>query len=122
MSMRGFICRKVESALHAELKALLFGLEVTRRYFSKSLIIESDSLLAIKEVSKKIESFCSWSSIILDITEISLGYGSCNFNFVRRDANHLAHNVAKLNCDRRAEMIWKDSFPSNICNLDSFNC
>ncbi|XWS17037.1 hypothetical protein CRYUN_Cryun33cG0033200 [Craigia yunnanensis] len=50
----GVSCEEnVESALHAELKAILFGLEVARSHFSESLVIESDSLLAITEISKK---------------------------------------------------------------------
>ena len=49
----------VDSALHAELKAILFGLEVARSHFSEFLVVESDSLLAIKEISKNTESLCS---------------------------------------------------------------
>ena len=43
----------IESLLHAELKAILFGLEVALYNCLLSLMIESDSLLGIQEITKQ---------------------------------------------------------------------
>ena len=62
----------IDSALHAELKAILFGLEVSRNNFSEPIIVESDSLLSITEISMKNNSFCEWDGIISDSLDLSL--------------------------------------------------
>ena len=39
---------KVESSLHAELKAIAFGLEIAKEISVPSIFVESDSLMAIQ--------------------------------------------------------------------------
>ncbi|XWS46691.1 hypothetical protein CRYUN_Cryun14cG0089800 [Craigia yunnanensis] len=65
----------IESALHAELKATLFGLQVTRNLYIEKITIESDSLLAIRELSKN-DICCVCDGIISDILDFSLEDGS----------------------------------------------
>ena len=48
----------VESPLHAEFQAILFGLEVARSNSFLSIMVESDFLLAIQEILKQEGSFC----------------------------------------------------------------
>ena len=111
------ICN-VESPLHAELKAITFGLEVTRDNSFLSILVESDSLLAIQEILKHQRSFCQWESIISDITDMSLEYGHCRFNHIRRYANEYAHNVAKLPCELGNYIVWRNTIPHSLCNSD----
>ncbi|XWS50530.1 hypothetical protein CRYUN_Cryun12cG0094700 [Craigia yunnanensis] len=54
----------MENALHAEFKAILFGLEECRHNSFNSVIIENDSLMAIMEIE---ESMYEWEGIISDI-------------------------------------------------------
>ena len=48
---------KVESSLQAELKAIAFDLEIAKENLFPSILVESDSLLAIQEILKHQESF-----------------------------------------------------------------
>ena len=57
----------VDSAFQAEIMAILFGLQMTREQDFKDLMVESDCLLAVKEISQKNESLCEWGSLIKDI-------------------------------------------------------
>ncbi|XWS63816.1 hypothetical protein CRYUN_Cryun06bG0134500 [Craigia yunnanensis] len=50
---------RIMSPLHAEIKAILFGLEVALDNSFLSLKVESDSLLAIQDILKQAESFCA---------------------------------------------------------------
>ena len=49
--------KKVESPLHAEIKAILFGPQLATEMNLKKFQMENDSLLAIKEILKRIDSF-----------------------------------------------------------------
>ena len=101
----------INSAMHAELfKVILFGLEVTQNNFSEPLIVESDSLLVITEISKKNDSLCEWDGIISDILKLSLEGGSCRFNHIRRFTNVLAHNIVCLYCETGDHLIWRELF------------
>ena len=49
---------KMESPLQAELKAIAFGLEIAMENSFPSISVESDSLMAIKEIMKNHDSSC----------------------------------------------------------------
>lgn len=84
---------KVDLPLHSEIKTILFGLEIARNNSFLSLIVESDSLIAVQEISKKQVSYCERESLILDIMDLSLEFQSCNFIYIRRSTNACAHNI-----------------------------
>ena len=112
---------KIQSSFHAELKAILFGLEIACTYSFSSLTVENDSLLAFLEIKKYPESLCEWGSIVSDIKDLSAQYELCEFHFVRRSANVCAHNIAKLPCDLGGYQVWRNSLPPNLCNPD-YSC
>ena len=100
---------KVESPLHAKLKTVAFGLEIVKENSFPSILVESDSLMAIQEISKLHDSFCQWKCIISVISDLSMEYELCNFTHIRRSANMCAHNVAKLPCDLGSFFVWRNS-------------
>ena len=61
--------------------------------------LESDCLVAVKEILKNEESFCEWGSVISDIQELVSEFESCIISHVKRNFNHLAHNLTKYPCD-----------------------
>ena len=97
--------------LHAEIKALLFGLEITLNNSFLSLVVESDSLLAIQEILKQPVSFCVWEGIISDTIDLSLDCNLCNFHHIRRYANGFAHNLTKLCTELGDYKVWRNSLP-----------
>ena len=109
---------RVDSPLHAEIKAILFGMEVAWANSFSSLIVESDSLIAIQEISKNQESFCEWESIISDIMDLSLLCSNCSFHSIKRSANMCAHDIAKVYCELGSLKEWRNSLPPYLCNPD----
>ena len=89
----------VELPLHAEFLTILFGLEVARRNSFLSMIVESDSLLAIQEILKHKGFFCEWQCLISDIISLSLEYNYYKFSHIRRSTNGCAHNIVHLSCE-----------------------
>ena len=57
----------IQSLLQAELLAICFGLQLSRSYNFTSVLIESDSLLAVNEISNQSTMMSEWGSIIADI-------------------------------------------------------
>ncbi|XWS11866.1 hypothetical protein CRYUN_Cryun37aG0037900 [Craigia yunnanensis] len=108
----------VASLLHAKLKAIAFGMEITKENSFSSILIESDSLLVIKEIMKNKESFYQWECIISDIHEMSLEFRHYSFSHIRRTGNVCAHNVAKLPCVLGNHIVRRNSIPHNLCNPD----
>ena len=50
----------IQSPLQAELLVILHGLHLAMEKDFKSIHIETDSMLAVSEISKKSSSFCIW--------------------------------------------------------------
>ena len=109
---------RVESPFHAELKAVAFGLEIAKEISSPSIHVESDSLMAIEEILKSHNSFCQWQCILSDISDMSGEYELCTFTHIKRSANMCAHNVAKLPCELGCYLVWRNTTPPSLCNLD----
>ncbi|XWS70975.1 hypothetical protein CRYUN_Cryun03dG0096900 [Craigia yunnanensis] len=86
----------VDSLLQANFTTILFGMEESRHSNLTSLCIESDSLMAIKEIELGQESLYEWRGIISDIHNMYKDLNFHNFRHVRRTANGCAHNMAKL--------------------------
>ena len=71
----------INSPLQAELCAILFGLQVVRKWNLKEIQIERDSLIAIKEIQKE-SSYNEWRSILFDIWDSALNHNLCFFGHV----------------------------------------
>ena len=89
----------IDSPLQAEIKAILFGLQMAKEVDFKNIQMESDCLMAVTKISKNDDSFCEWNNILTDINDISLDYDSCFFSHISRIANALAHNIVKYHCE-----------------------
>ena len=107
---------EVECPLQAELLAILFGLEECRSQLLQSLIIESDSLLAVREIEIRHESFSERFSIILDIIHVAQHYTGRQFCHISRLTNKCAHMLTKIPCHLGDYKIWKNSLSPSFCN------
>ena len=110
-----------DTPLLAEIKAILFGVQMAKEMGIRNIQLESDCLLAITELSKNDDSFCEWNSILMDIEAESLDYDICLFTHVSRIANALAHNIAKYHCELGDHRIWRNALPPLICNPDALS-
>lgn len=81
--------------LHAKLLAIWVSVELAVFQGSLDILLESDSLMAIDEVKKRLQFFLSLGGIVFDIVSLSLVFSSCNFLYTSREANSLVHNLVK---------------------------
>ena len=86
----------VYSPLQAELLAIRFGLEIALGKGYTKIIIETDSLLAVKEIEKGYASLCEWGNIVCDISFYLAQCESGRVCHVYRKANSLAHHLAQM--------------------------
>ncbi|XVF38188.1 hypothetical protein REPUB_Repub20aG0078400 [Reevesia pubescens] len=84
------------SALHDEVKAILFGIKTAVQHAFALVIIESDSSLAIAEVLKFIDPFWDGSSLIMEILRLAAMCNKGYFVHVKRNVNMLAHRLARV--------------------------
>ena len=113
------IVEDVESPLHVEFLAILFGLEVCKNNDFISLHSESDSLLAIREIEAGLGSFNEWRGIISDALSFTMHYNFSSFCHISRTRNECVHNLTKISCNLREYKVWQNSLPLSFCNLNS---
>ncbi|XVF34204.1 hypothetical protein REPUB_Repub18cG0038700 [Reevesia pubescens] len=110
--------RYISTILHAETRAVSFGLKLAIHMGCDSLIVESNSSLAVNEICKKGNSFWDGNGTTLEILRLAHLFPRCQFLHVRRQANLLAHQLAKLDCDPCFQRVRHDTTPHGICNPD----
>ena len=93
---------------------------VNRGY--NNLIIESDSMMAIKLVSKRDIVF--WDgSLVMYILDLAMTSESCQFQLVGRRENSIAHIIAKWDGQIGPSYVWESSLPTTLlilCNMIYF--
>ena len=67
-------------------------------------------------ILKKEESFCEWESVISDVQKLALEFEPSIISHVKRNFNHLAHNLTKYPCDLGEHRLWWEALPPFICN------
>lgn len=79
--------------------AILFGLQTVRQKDRLVQIMETDSLLAVREIKNGKSSNSEWLNLILSILVFKNSCGFEVFSFVKCNANELAHRLATThNC------------------------
>lgn len=117
----GAVVKKLSTTdpLEGELLAAEIGIKEAGRQGIKRLLVEGDSLLAIKAFSSypRRESWMHFN-LIADIHFGLDSFGPCSFCFVLRDANRVAHHFARWAaatlmsgghpdiCEHFPEFIW----------------
>ncbi|XVF69408.1 hypothetical protein PTKIN_Ptkin11bG0079700 [Pterospermum kingtungense] len=108
----------VESVLHAELLAILFGLESVTKMELKPAIVESDSLTAIAEIHRGSDSNIACFGIVMDILFFGEVCDVLKFVHVNSAANVLAHRVVKVSELDAEPSIWLKSLSESIFFVD----
>ncbi|XVE85075.1 hypothetical protein DITRI_Ditri17bG0063000 [Diplodiscus trichospermus] len=96
----------VTSPLQAELLVILYGMELPNRFAFTSLVVERDSLLALKEVDREETTLCRWCGLVKNIEIQCQLCESFSSVFIKREANMFAHKLSKLPLVPREEHIW----------------
>ena len=111
-------CQKLlESNLHCIQSCLQF-ISVFRWPWNKEVLIESHCAIAVSEIAKGKESFYIQDSIFADILDMLPYFESCSVSHISRNANVLAHNLAKVHREVGDHRLWRNSLPPFLCNDD----
>lgn len=100
--------------LEVEFLIILQGLQVYLPLCIKSLIGESDSLLAFQAFEEDAESCASYSNAICEILALKERFNSCYFQYVSRRGNHIAHRLVQFACQVHDLTIWWDSLTNFV--------
>jgi hypothetical protein len=95
--------------VQAEAFAILWALELAMTEKSKKIIVEGDSKICIDAIDGD-QNDVEWSvtAIINNIVSLRSSFNSCLFSWVRREANVVAHTLAK-HVPSRTEFVF-------VCN------
>ena len=114
------LLEKVEGVQDAEViealairRAIRFAIET--RF--NCVIIESDSLLVVKTVQDTDEITCHIGSIIDDVKHLSKAMKSCEFHHTKREANQVAHTLARNAIHVDTEMAWLEEIPPCVFDV-----
>ncbi|XP_074318781.1 uncharacterized protein LOC141655610 [Silene latifolia] len=108
----------------AEAAAILYGLKEARRRNNSRVILEGDCSTVIHDLQKQRKGRSSIYLIYNDIYALCNFFDSISFNWVRRDFNKVAHELAHLRPWTLGSRSWLDSFPLEIVDvvgIDSIN-
>jgi ribonuclease HI len=85
------------NALQAEAAAILWALELTNSEKFPCIIVEGDSKICCDALNNK-DSEAAWcvSSVLFNILECKNSFSSCSSVWIRREANEVAHAMAKF--------------------------
>src|SRR4051812_24094507 len=102
------------SALTAEATALLKGLEFLQELGVMYVCIEVDSLELIKACNSETEVWSPASAILADCFLTAQSFNSISFVHCFREANEVAHELARYAYDSNSVIRWDDVPPSFI--------
>jgi ribonuclease HI len=98
----------------AEALAMKEGLTLAARLGCNSIIAESDSLVTVEACSGKETWWTSPAAIYADCVDIASTIGSVSFIRCPREANQVAHEIAKSSFLNKLSYNWDDEPPSFI--------
>ncbi|XP_025651809.1 uncharacterized protein [Arachis hypogaea] len=104
------------SSLAAEALAVRAALIMSQNLLMQKVIIESDNQILIQAL-KSHASVAEIQVVLDDIRHLARGIPSCGFTWVPREANSLAHEVARLTYQGTLHQNWVMHKPISIRNV-----
>jgi ribonuclease HI len=115
-AIAGIACtlQNVLSAATAEALALLRGLEFLEELGCFSVIIESDSLDLIQACNGVVEVWSPYSAIMVKCFLKASSMKEVLFQHCNRDANQVAHSLARHVYESKENLVWNGDPPKFI--------
>lgn len=104
----------VTSAAAADAVAMKEGLALANRFGCNDVVAESDSLEVIEACSGQEAWWGDSSAVFADCVDLAAQIGRVSFNHCRREANEVAHELARLCFVDIRSCNWVDEPPSFI--------
>ena len=92
--------------------AMLKGLELLERLGCTNIIIESDSLELINACKGEVDMFSPYTTTLVECFAKAQTIDGISFEFCPREANQVAHHLAKHAYDNQLEFSWEGDLPS----------
>ncbi|GJX63743.1 reverse transcriptase [Tanacetum coccineum] len=102
------------SPLEAEAKSLLWATNQAHNKGYSKIIFESDSLCLVNALQRG-TTLLQIASIFAQIVSNSSSFSSCNWSFVKREGNNVAHSIATWALSCSDELILEGSVPECAC-------
>ena len=109
------MCKQIHAPLRpleAESKAVEVGLQFAKQLGVFDFIIKGDSLIVSRALSQSSSVPASIDVVIMGITSAALEFHNVYFSHVKRNANTLAHLLAKYAKGIVHQYIWIENCPS----------
>ncbi|GMI75965.1 hypothetical protein like AT2G13980 [Hibiscus trionum] len=107
----------VGDAFVAEAMAYLQAVQLVREAGFLNIIVEGDSLTVIRKLRTSIKDSSITGPIVYDNKEASKLFSSISFNHVRREANKVAHELAKEGRNFHCPRFWIEEAPQAVLEL-----
>ena len=108
----------------AEASAILWAIQLAKLEDFQNVIVESDSKVPV-DCMNGIQAEANWkiAAIVLDVNFLSLDFVSCCFSWVKREANMVAHALAKFAVSFNSDFSYNaTSLPSLLERLGKGMC
>ncbi|XP_042942822.1 uncharacterized protein LOC122277005 [Carya illinoinensis] len=103
--------------VEVEALAILRGLQFCIHLGIHNLVIESDSLLVVKEFNKKGSLKDTFDNVIREAKELMTQFGTCEVQHVNRSCNEVAHSLVKFGLSVQNISLWWGAYPDVISNI-----
>ncbi|XP_042950614.1 uncharacterized protein LOC122282698 [Carya illinoinensis] len=104
----------IADPMEIELLAMLRGLQLCVSLGITSLQVESDSLLTVQELEKEGYSTTLWGGLIQEVKSLLQRYPNWSIQHKGREANGVAHCLARFAWNLDDICIWWNSVPDCI--------
>jgi ATP phosphoribosyltransferase regulatory subunit HisZ len=98
----------------AEAKALFDGLAFLERIGCRSCQVEADALEVIQACNRDVDINSPYSAILADCFQKASEMEEIAFPHCHREANQVAHELAKLAYSSRENKVWEGDPPAYI--------
>ncbi|KAK3183290.1 hypothetical protein Dsin_030576 [Dipteronia sinensis] len=109
-------------SLIAEAMAVLKGLQFSHNAGLWPCVLETDAQVVVNLVKGKFDVFSEVGLIIEDINRLLHSVPGCVVNFVPRNANMAAHNLAKLDLSLDSDCFWMEEVRPSVVPVVLGDC
>ncbi|MBA0877216.1 hypothetical protein Goshw_030055, partial [Gossypium schwendimanii] len=107
----------ISDAFMAEAVACFQGLLFAKETGFTIVEVEGDSRTIIEKINQKGFGRADLDSVILDIKSMGRFFHKISFKHVRREANRVAHFIAREGNNRSEDTFWMEEFPSAVRDM-----
>lgn len=97
--------RGVVQVLEAEVMAIFEALKWLEDMHPMEVMIESDSLLAVRAMNKEYLNYMELGTIVKQCKEMIASKGNISIHYIKRQANKVAHELAKIPCEPNSFVV-----------------